>query len=240
MLRGGEACVSYVFGIALHCGLDDFSQIGVAFKEFWRELLAQPEHIVRDENLSVALGRCADADGRYGYGLCDLVGYVLVCGFDDAGEGAGLGDGLGVLDDFLCIDGVCPLSVVAAGSSKGLGHQANVSHDGNMALREERDCRGNFLSALDFDGVSTRLGNDSGSMAERKGRRLVTRGKGHIDDHTSTLACSHDRFGMVNHRIEANPTCRLHAVKSHGKGIAHQQNVTIRVKQLSNRRARCG
>ena len=66
MLRGGEACVSYVFGIALHCGLDDFSQIGVAFKEFWRELLAQPEHIVRDENLSVALGRCADADGRYG------------------------------------------------------------------------------------------------------------------------------------------------------------------------------
>jgi len=239
MLGSGKASLAHVIGIVLHRRFDGFSEIGVAFKELGRELLAQPQHIVSDENLPIALGGCTDTNSGYGDGLGNLVGNVLVGGFDDTGEGAGLGDGLGVLHDFLSRAGVGSLCVIATQGRKGLRHQTDVSHDGNVMFHEKRYGRGDFLSAFDFDSVCARFSNDSGGMTKGKGGRLMTRSKGHIHHDAGALTGAHDGFGVLNHHRQTHRVGRLHAIKSHGDRIAHQQNVAVGVEQTSHGRALC-
>ena len=73
-------------------------QVVVALHEA-RRALEQAEHVVGDQHLPVAFGRCADADHRDRHRAGDLGRDLFDHAFDDQAEGAGLGDQLGIADD---------------------------------------------------------------------------------------------------------------------------------------------
>ena len=63
------------------------------------EVAEQAQHVVADQDLAVAGGRGADADGRHRHGLGDPPRQRLDHALDHHGEGAGLRDRLRVGDD---------------------------------------------------------------------------------------------------------------------------------------------
>jgi len=63
---GREDAALDIFAIVLDGGAHQRAGVGVAADEFGRRRKGQVEQVVEDENLAVAVGTGADADGGYG------------------------------------------------------------------------------------------------------------------------------------------------------------------------------
>src|SRR5262245_8339742 len=64
VLGAGEAAVAHLAAVGLGGADDGRAEVGVLLDEARPQLVEQPEHVVRDEDLPVAAGAGADADGR--------------------------------------------------------------------------------------------------------------------------------------------------------------------------------
>src|SRR6266851_5307717 len=99
MLGGGESSFADFSRIGFD-GLEDLpAQVGVLLGETGPEIIEQAEHVMSDENLSVATGACPDADGGDLDGRRDLLSHFGWHALDDQGEGAGLLGGQCVIQD---------------------------------------------------------------------------------------------------------------------------------------------
>src|ERR1700761_7902137 len=86
---GREGAGADVVAVVADGGGDDFADIGVLTSEFRRSVEGEAEKIVGDENLAVAIGAGADADGGNSQLAGDLGGEFAGDGFEDYGESAG-------------------------------------------------------------------------------------------------------------------------------------------------------
>ena len=56
MLRGGERPRAHLGNVGAHGVAGDLADLGIALDELWRDPLLEPENVVDDEHLAVALG----------------------------------------------------------------------------------------------------------------------------------------------------------------------------------------
>src|ERR1700688_2041714 len=86
---GGEGSAAHIVAIAADGFGNSLAEIGVLAREFRRLVESEPEQIVDDEDLTVAVRSSADADGGNTQLACDFRGEFARHGFEDDGESAG-------------------------------------------------------------------------------------------------------------------------------------------------------
>src|SRR5437588_8834443 len=101
VLRGGEGAVSPVLVELLGGGFDSLSQFGVLANELRDVIGVEPEDVLDDQHLGVAVRPGTDADGgngqRFRYALAERAGDA----FEHDGKGAGLLERFCVFEDLL-------------------------------------------------------------------------------------------------------------------------------------------
>src|SRR5262249_18523853 len=113
------------------------TQLGIALDETGMKLLKQTQEIVRDEDLPIAAGAGADANGRDVHGFGDFPGQFRRQTLEHDREGSRLFDGAGI---FKKPDGVA-LDAKSSQAMNGLRGQANVAHDGYVGRGDGGDGR---------------------------------------------------------------------------------------------------
>ena len=119
--------------IGLHGASIAVAELSVFLDEF-RHARRQAEHVLEHQDLPVALGRGADADGRDRDALGDPRGERLGQRLEHDGEGARLGDGLGIVLERRPFGAVAALRLEAAERVDRLRRQADMAHHRNAAL----------------------------------------------------------------------------------------------------------
>src|SRR5215831_6126163 len=108
---------------------DGLAQIGVAADKL-RRPIKQAQHIVCDEDLPVAAGRSADADGERLHLLRDLVGEIACHALDDDGKRASFIGCARFGEHALAFGLGAPLGLEAAIDVGGLRAQADMADNG--------------------------------------------------------------------------------------------------------------
>ena len=111
------------------------------------------EEVVEDEDLAVAVGAGADADGGDAGLRGDAGGEFAGDAFEDDGDGAGVFERAGVGGE--AVDGVegLALHAIAAHAVDGLRREADVGDDGDFGVGEAADEFGAGAAAFDLDGL---------------------------------------------------------------------------------------
>src|ERR1019366_4844546 len=99
MFRSGEMSFADFEAVLLDGLGNRCADVGVLLDEARVQFVEQAEHIVGDENLTVATGARADTDGRNFDSRANLLGQIGGDAFDDQGERAGLLDGERVVQE---------------------------------------------------------------------------------------------------------------------------------------------
>src|SRR5688500_3182362 len=128
MLRPGEPAVAYLVAVAGDGAADLLADVRVGLHEARPEVLEQPEHVVRDEDLAVAPRAGPDADRRDREAPRDLFRDRRGNALHHDREGPGLFDGAGVVQQRRLV----ALHAEAAELADRLRRQADVAHDGDL------------------------------------------------------------------------------------------------------------
>jgi hypothetical protein len=151
LLVRGEGAVLDVFAIVLDGGADQRAGVGIAAHKLGRRREGQVQQVVEDEDLAVAIGPGADADGGNGQLGGNGRGHFARNAFQHDGAGSGIGQGVRVGLELQDGFGGAGLHAVAAHAVNALRSQAEVADDGNLRLGEgahQFDAR-----AFDLDGL---------------------------------------------------------------------------------------
>ena len=128
------------------------SELTVTSDEPRMKVLIQPEHIVRNQNLSVASYAGADADGGYLQRRGDFFRKRRRDFFKDDRENARGLKRESVIEYFFGFRRYRAAGTVGAELVNGLRRQSQVPHDGNADFHQPFDCGQKFFSAFEFDG----------------------------------------------------------------------------------------
>ena len=179
------------------------AEVGVGFDEFGFEVAGEAEEVVDDEYLAVAVGAGADADDGDVDGGGDLGAEGGGDGFEDEGECAGLGDGLGVGDELAGGFFAAALDAGAEGLD-ALGGEADVGEDGDAVLYEGGDGGGAEGAAFDFYGVAAGFLEGASAVEEGLlGGGLVGH-EGHVEDDEGVAGAADDGGGVADHVVEGD------------------------------------
>src|SRR5580698_4103535 len=177
---GREGAGADVVAVGADGAGDDFTDVGVLARKFRRRVEGEAEEIVGHEDLAVAVGAGADADGRDLQFTGDLRGELAGDGFENDGEGASGLDGVGVAKKLFGGVGSFALDAITAEGVDGLGREADVSHNGNFGLGEAGDELKTALAAFDFDGFGAGFLNDTYGVAKGFRDVGVIGAEGHV------------------------------------------------------------
>ena len=170
-----------------------------SFSVLWHKAVKDAQGIILDEDLSVGVWSCADADGGDAEQLCDFQADFAWDRLDDDGKAAGVLEGEGVLDE---VDGrVCCLALHTE-SAQGHGclrREANVSDDGHTDLCDALNGCGHLAAALELDGLRAPLGNEADGVGEGLLGRDLVAAKGHVAHQEWVLGSASDGTAMVQH-----------------------------------------
>ena len=148
---GGEGAVLDVFAIVLDGGADERAGVGIAADKLGGRRKGQVEQVVEDEDLAVAVGTGANADGGNGQLGGDLRGHFAGNALEHDGAGAGFGQGQRVGLELQHGLRGARLHAVAAHAMNALRGEAEVADDGNLGVGEGAD---QFKArAFDLDGL---------------------------------------------------------------------------------------
>src|SRR5713101_7928140 len=101
VLRGGEGAASDVLVELAGGGFDRLSEFGVLADELRDVVRVEPEDVLDDEDLGVAMRSRADADGGDSQCLGDPLPERVGDAFEHDRERAGLLQGFGIVEDLL-------------------------------------------------------------------------------------------------------------------------------------------
>jgi hypothetical protein len=106
---GGETMGGDVVAVLLEGFGEEGGAVGILAAEFCGRTEGEVEEIVEDEDLAVAVGAGADADGGDAAVGGDGGGEFAGNAFEDDGDGAGVFEGDSVGDEAVyCVRGSCP------------------------------------------------------------------------------------------------------------------------------------
>ena len=128
------------------------------------------QHIVQNQNLTIAIDACANADRGNLHALSNLLGQCRGNALQHNGESAGAFGRFGVFDQRLFVT----LHPISAELMHALRPQTHVRHHGNSSADQRRDNLGLFHTALQLDRRAAGFGHYTGSGLERiDGRGLI-------------------------------------------------------------------
>src|SRR2546423_3107352 len=157
VLRGGEGAVAHVLVELARGGFDRLTKLGVLPNELRDVVGVQPENVLDDEHLGVAVWACPNADGRHReclrHALAERAGDAL----EDDGEGAGCLQRLGVLENLFRGFVAAALDPHAAELIDGLRRQAQVPHHREAHRRQGFRIADDAPSAFHLHGMDARL-----------------------------------------------------------------------------------
>lgn len=78
-------------------------EMGIWFDKLRHKLIEQPEEIIEDQDLAVAVGTGPDSNGRNGDLFCDGLGQLGGNRFEHDREGAGCFKGFGIVQQHPCM-----------------------------------------------------------------------------------------------------------------------------------------
>lgn len=236
MIRSRETAISDVFGIGPGSLFNLFGDIVIALDETGRAL-KHPEHILRDQDLAIALGRGADPDNRNINRLRKGNGNRFQHAFHDHCKSAGIGNGLGIREDFFMLFLAAATGSITTQRVHRLRSQTDMRHDRNAALREECDGFRHRIATFQLDRRTSGFGHDPAGRFKRLLGRLFVAAERHVDDDQAVIAPAHHRRTMIAHHVQRYRQGRRQAVNDLAKRISDKQHVAMGIEQL--RRA-CG
>src|SRR6202043_1201132 len=157
VLRGREGAVAHVLVEGARGGLDRLTEFGVLADEFRDVVGGQPEDVLDDEHLGIAMRSRANADRRhrqrFRYPLTEHSRDAL----QDDGEGAGFLQRLGVIEDLLRRFITATLDAHATELVDELRRQPQVAHDRDAHRRQGFRVPDDASSPLHLHGMHARL-----------------------------------------------------------------------------------
>lgn len=163
---GGEGTGFHVLAVVGKGRGHLVAEIGVPFDEAGSLAVRESEHVMRYEDLAVAVGAGADADGgdvdRPGDQGADLSRDT----FDNEGKGASLFHGKGILQKLFNGGMGFPLDLVATGLEDALRGEADMGENRDAVFGEAADGVGPELAALQFNPVGSGFPDEAGGVHE--------------------------------------------------------------------------
>ena len=155
-------------------------QVRIRADKLRRCAVAEAQQVVQHQNLSVAVGPGADADGRNAEPLRHPRGQLARNSFQHQGKRTGIFESLGILDDTVRIFQVLPLDVIAALGVKRLRRQAQVAHDGNLRFHQMTYDARPPLAAFDLDGFRAAFLDEAKRRRQRPVGTPMKSAVGHV------------------------------------------------------------
>ena len=124
--------------------------------------------------------------------------------------------GFGII---LGTDRICSILV------DGLGHQSEMSHDGNTGAEDTLHRTDDFLASLQFEGVGMAFFHNTDSGSQSLQFVALIRAERHVDNDHGTLHTANHGFAMINHLVERDGKRGDIACHYIGSGISHQNHV---------------
>ncbi len=221
MFGAGEGAGADFAAVFLGGAADGGAEVGVLLDEAGSDVVEQAEQVGSDEDLAVAAGSGADADGRDLDGGGELGGEVGWDAFDDEGEGAGGFDGAGVVEEALGV----ALDLEAAESADGLRRQSDVAHDGDVGAGDGGDGGGAADAAFELDGVGAALFDEAAGAFEGLLRADLVAHEGQVGDDEGAADAAGDDAGVVDHLVEGDGERVGLALDDHAEGVADEEAV---------------
>ena len=174
--RAGFDGLDVVADRFLHHGLHVAELLGEG-----RRAVTQPQHVVDDEHLAVAVGTGTDADGRDVQCRSHLRSEVGRDVFEHERERPRFLVGACEVENLLGVLLGCSLSLVA-GRLDLLGRQAEMRHHGNPELDQSLGQLDGVRAGLQLDRVGVRLLEHPAAVLDALGLADADREEGHIGD----------------------------------------------------------
>ena len=185
---------------------------------------AQPEGVLPDQHLAVALDAGADADGRDHQLLGDLGGDVAGDHLHHDGERAGVLNGVGIGEDPLGRVAAA-LDPVTAEGVLALRREPDVGHHRDAALAEPGDLRGHLDAALELHAVGEALLHEpGGGGVGLLGRGLVGAEREVADDERAVDRAA-DGAGQREQLVDGDRDGGLVGVDVVGRRVSDQEHV---------------
>ena len=211
-------------------------EVGVTLDEPGRERGEHAGHIVGHENLPVARGRGADADGRRRDLGRDRPRQRLDDVLEHDREGAGFGDRAGIGAHLLGLGRVAAVHAEPAALGHRLRPQADVPHHRDALRGEHAHGFGEGRAALDLDRRAAGLGDDPRCRLARLRRRGLVAAERQVDDDARAPRGADDRAAVGDHHVEGHAARAVETVDHHGQRITDEQQIDVVVEDLGHRR----
>src|SRR5262245_28073373 len=177
------------------------------------------------EHLAVTMRARADANGRNGQPLGDLLGQVLWNAFQHHRERATILYRQSIAHDCFPLVLVLTLNLIAAEPMNRLRGEANVSHDRDANLDDGLDRTWHRSTALEFHPLGTALLEEPPGIPDRLLPTYLIGEKRHVPDHQSTLATARNRSRVVDHLLHRNRQGIRLALKDAANRVADQEDI---------------
>ena len=141
--------------------------------EFWSEPRKEPDEIVKDQDVPVAIFPAPDPDRGAGDSAGDLRGERGVDEFQNDGLDSGLGKRLSIGREVFGLGVAFAFDPVAAFLHDPLGKHSEMADDGNALGDDRLNHQEDFPAALDFYKVRSGLTEEAG-IFHREFRRGTT------------------------------------------------------------------
>ena len=197
-----------------------------------RRTFEHAEHIVRNEDLAVALGGSPDTDDRDGDLRRDAGSELLHHAFKDDGERAGIGDRLRVRENLFRFRFSAPTCAVSAERVHGLGRQSDMADHRNPALGQEAHRVGHRRTAFQLHRRAARFLHHDRATVERLLGRSFIRAEWHVDRDQGVPAAANDGSPVRDHHVERHGYGGRKPVNDLAEAVADEQQVAMLVEQL--------
>src|SRR5262249_40147638 len=199
-----EAARGYIVGKSRKRPRDNLLQIGILADELGLMPECESQEIGKHQYLAVAMGACADTDGRdrdpVGYDPGNLGGYALQ--YD--GEGACALERQRVFDQFARSVDRFTLDSVSAHSQQRLGTQTYMSHHRNLGRNYGLHDFSAICAAFYFNGLGPAFFYEPDSGFDRPFGSVLIRTKWHVADHQRPFDCTLHSSGCRDHLVQCN------------------------------------
>src|SRR3972149_910736 len=204
---------------------NDLFQIHVALDKLGGELAVQPQQVVADQNLSVAVRPRTDADGRNPEMLGDARRQRAWNSLEHHRESSGLLYTESLFQQAFLGFRSPTLNLVTSKGVNGLGGETDMSHHRNAGLHHRPDLLPDPLSSFEFDRLRpTFLDEPSGIPHGFRYRNLVSQ-KRHIGHHHRCTVGARHRCRMPDHVLKRHRQSGRMPQDHHSQGISYQEDV---------------
>lgn len=221
MFVAGKFAAANIIAIVADGLNDGLFEISVDFHMARHIGRAKSQQIVQNEDLAVAAGARANADGRNADRCGNAGGGFFGNAFEDNGEGPRHLCGLCVGQQLALV----ALHAVAAQEMHILGTQSTVGHDGNARGNQGGDDFRLFDASFKLDGLAARLLEDAPGIFNRSMYPEVKTGKRHVNHDESMSDRTSHHLGMVNHFFERDGQRGAMPLHNHRKAVADENSL---------------